>query len=218
MQLFVFKEKQFLRRKSCKKNGFFLKKWYPFLGTNLVPQNGGQRSGTQPFVPFRCPPFLGAKFGTQKWVPTFFFLEPIFRFRSFRNSLPAANGATWDNWLCFSFPVAAFGITSSCRCDGVLPPPLSSSRPLVACWHTVGFLIWPERFICLHGWAHCRRSDLEYVDAFQIGWNVSNSYDFEGRCHQLAMEQWARRRCRPDWRCAPSNQLSKVLKKSKKHF
>ena len=31
------------------------------MGTDLVPQNGWQRSGTQPFVPFRCPPFLGTK-------------------------------------------------------------------------------------------------------------------------------------------------------------
>ena len=33
----------------------------PVFGTDLVPQNGGQRSETQPFVSFRCPPFLGTK-------------------------------------------------------------------------------------------------------------------------------------------------------------
>ena len=37
------------------------KKNVPIFGTNLVPETGGQRSGTQPFVPFRCPPNLGTK-------------------------------------------------------------------------------------------------------------------------------------------------------------
>ena len=40
----------------------------PVFGTDLVPETRGQRSGTQPFVPLRCPPNLGTKkvpvFGT----------------------------------------------------------------------------------------------------------------------------------------------------------
>ena len=33
----------------------------PVSGRGLVPQNGGQRNATQPFVAFRCPPFWGTK-------------------------------------------------------------------------------------------------------------------------------------------------------------
>ena len=50
------------------KKGFVFLKIVPVFGTDLVPETGGQRSATQPFVAFRCPPFLEPKkdpfFGT----------------------------------------------------------------------------------------------------------------------------------------------------------
>ena len=39
--------------------GFSFKKMVPVFGTDLVPETGGQRSVTQPFVSFRCPPNFG---------------------------------------------------------------------------------------------------------------------------------------------------------------
>ena len=53
----------------------------PVFGTDLVPQNRGQRSETQPFVSFRCPPFWGTK------------LVPVFR----------------NQHLCFGNPFFDFG-------------------------------------------------------------------------------------------------------------
>ena len=39
----------------------------PVFGTDLVPETGGQRSATQPFVALRCPPFPGTKKGPVFW-------------------------------------------------------------------------------------------------------------------------------------------------------
>ena len=44
----------------------------PVFGTDLVPETGGQRSATQPFVAFRCPPFPGTKKGPVFWNQLFF--------------------------------------------------------------------------------------------------------------------------------------------------
>ena len=111
---------------------------------------GSVKWGTTKWNPTVCSISLSPIFGNQKSTrfpePTFVFWKPFFRFRSFWNGLLAANRTTWNNWLCFPFPLAASGITSSCYSDGVLPPPLSSSQPLVACWHMVGVLQLSETF------------------------------------------------------------------------
>ena len=56
--------------------GFF-KIWFQFLGTDLVPETGGQRSATQPFVAFRCPPNLGTKKVPVFWNRHLFFGNPF---------------------------------------------------------------------------------------------------------------------------------------------
>ena len=56
---------------------FFLKKMVPVFGTDLVPETGGQRSETQPFVSFRCPPVLGTKKGPVFWNRHLFFGNPF---------------------------------------------------------------------------------------------------------------------------------------------
>ena len=45
----------------------------PVFGTDLVPETGGQRSETQPFVSLRCPPVLGTKKGPVFWNRHLFF-------------------------------------------------------------------------------------------------------------------------------------------------
>ena len=169
----------------------------PVFGTDLVPQNRGQRSGTQPFVPLRCPPFLGTKKVPVFWNQHLCFGNPFFDFGasgmacSRPTEQPETIGCAFPfHWLLRESPQVV--IVTECfprRC-------LRASRwSLVDTWS--GFFNWAKRFICLHGWAHCRRSDPKYMEAFHNVWKSSNTCEYKGRCHQLGMERWARRRCRP---------------------
>ena len=49
----------------------------PVFGTDLAPETGGQRSVTQPFVTFRCPPFPGTKKVPVFWNRLFFCGTPF---------------------------------------------------------------------------------------------------------------------------------------------
>ena len=111
---------------------------------------GSPKRGTTKWNPTVCFISLSHKLANQVSTrfsePTFVFLEPFFRFQSFWNGLLAANRTTWNNWLCFPFPLAASGMTSSCHNDRVLLPPLFSSQPFVHCWHMVGLFQLSETF------------------------------------------------------------------------
>ena len=65
------------------KKGFQKKKcWFRILGTDLAPQNGGQRNETNGWVSLRCPPVSGTKSvpktGTIFWKKKPFFLHVFF--------------------------------------------------------------------------------------------------------------------------------------------
>ena len=76
--------------------------------------------------------FVVPRFVEPSWYPvsepTFVIWRPFFQFRSFWNTSLAAQSTTCNNCLCFPFPLAASGMTSSCHSDRVLLPPLSSSQ------------------------------------------------------------------------------------------
>ena len=176
---------------------FFLKN-----GSGFWHRFGSRNRGTTKWNPTVCSTSLSPHFGNQKSTrflePTSVFWEPFFpdfgasgMACSRPTEQPETIGCAFPfHWLLPEWPQVV--IVTECfsrRCFR------ASRSSIVDTWS--GFFNSAKRFICLHGWAHCRRSDPKYMEAFHNVWKSSNTCEYKGRCHQLAIEQWARRRCRP---------------------